>query len=278
MTLHPVSPVHSDLSLHNASQDPLKFNMNSDDRLNSFWESLDTDQVVTSSETCDPPVLIHQPRKLRKCRSSIYPQHRVSVISTLSLQNLTRLGKLGRSTPSLPRPSPVVDLPEGIKQIGSGIGFKYDVPAATRSRISLGTNTPQTCHGFFNGRLHNLGFGLWRSPTTIAKAKAKRALKSLLISAREDDSQKFPTEFRGSNWSLVMPASQESRMSTSTELAGNSPISDLAPLTPTTLECADIEAFAEQENSEKSTEHDNRASDALMTLRLVASSELRAKL
>ncbi|KAG6879157.1 hypothetical protein C0992_004753 [Termitomyces sp. T32_za158] len=181
--------------------------------------------------------------------------------------NLTKLRKLGRSTMSLSRP-PVLDLPEGIKQIGGGIGFKYDVPVASRSRVSLCTNTPQTCYGFFNRRLHSLGFGLWRSPTAIAKAKAKRALKSLLISAREDEPHAFPTEFRGSNWSLVMPASQELHMSASTDLA---PPSELASFTPMTLECANVVTLAEQENSEGSAEYENRASNALMTLRLVAS-------
>lgn len=282
MTFHPDPgpdlPVHSSLTLRDAAQDSPKFGMTSQDRLNSFWESLDTDQVLASSESSDPPVPVHRPRKLRKCRSSIYPQHRVSVISTLSLQNLTKLCKFGRSTPSLPRSSPVLDLPEGIKQIGGGIGFKYDIPAATQSRVSLCTNTPQTCRGFFNGRLHSLGFGLWRSPTAIAKAKTKRALKDLLNSAREDEPPAFPTEFRGSNWSLVMPASQESRMSASysTESAGHPPISEFAPLANATLECVNVvETLAEQENSEENLE--KRVSNALMTLRLVASSEAKTK-
>ncbi|KAH0590067.1 hypothetical protein H2248_000244 [Termitomyces sp. 'cryptogamus'] len=248
---------------------PLKFNLTSQDLVTSFWESLDSEQVLASSGNPDPPDLLRRPRKLRKCRSSIYPEHRVSALSTLSLQNLSKLRKFGRSTSTLPQPSPILDLPEGIQQIGGGIGFKYEIPAAARSRDSICTNTPQTCHGFFNGRLHGLGIGLWRSPTVIAKAKAKRALKRLVISAGEDDPQAFPTAFRGSNWSLVMPASQKSRVeATSTETAANSPVSEPVLMTTMTLDCAKVDVASATDVNLESADNEVRVSE-LMTLRLV---------
>ncbi|KNZ75741.1 hypothetical protein J132_01992 [Termitomyces sp. J132] len=228
---------------------------------------LDSEQVLASSGNPDPPDLLRRPRKLRKCRSSIYPEHRVSALSTLSLQNLSKLRKFGRSTSTLSQPSPVLDLPEGIQQIGGGIGFKYEVPAAARSRDSICTNTLQTCHGFFNGRLHGLGIGLWRSPT--AKAKAKRALKRLVISAREDDPQAFPTAFRGSNWSLVLPASQKSRVeASSTETAANSLVSEHVLTTTMTLDCANVEVASAKDVDLESADNEVRTAE-LMTLRLV---------
>ncbi|KAG6902005.1 hypothetical protein C0995_005652 [Termitomyces sp. Mi166 len=276
-TLQLDPPAYGALTLNDASSNPLKLNITSRDHLTSFWESLDSEQAPALSETSNTPDLVHRPRKLRKTRSSIYPGHRVSALSTLSLQNLTKLRKFGRSTSALPRPSPILDLPEGIKQIGGGIGFKYNVPAAARSRVSICTNTPQTCHGIFKGRLHGLGIGLLRLPATKAKAKTRCALESLVISTRQDDPQVFPTEFRGSNWSFVMPTSRGSRMEsggTELESAVNSPVSEPAPLTPTTLGCANADvASAEGENFEENAEHKTRPSDdALMTLRLVVSS------
>ncbi|KAG6910644.1 hypothetical protein DXG01_009154 [Tephrocybe rancida] len=272
----PDPPVYSALTLNNSdtSSNPLRLNVNPQDHMTSFWESLDAEVALKmpslSPEHADAAL---RPRKLRKARSSIYPEHRVSTLSTLSLQNLTRFRKLGRSTSTLPRPSKILDLPEGVKQIGGGIGFKYNVPVAAKSKASICTNTPQACHGLFHGRLHGLGLGLLRSPTATAKVKARRTLMSLVIPERRSDERSFPTEFRGSTWSLVVPLLPDGKglESTGAATASSSPISGADPVTPATLVCDAATVTTEDEEGldSESVAPQTGSGDVQMTLRLV---------
>ncbi|KAG6864385.1 hypothetical protein C0991_010016, partial [Blastosporella zonata] len=193
--------------------------------------------------------------------------------------NLNKLRhlKFSRSTSALPKTSKVLDLPEGVKQIGGGIGFNYKVPVAARSKASICTNTPQTCHGLFQGRLHRLGIGLLRSPTAVAKAKAKRTLRSLVIPERQEDPRTaFPTDFRGSTWSLFARLE-----SADTATVSSSPISEAEPPTPTTQECNDVHMGVVNEDEgfdEGSVKQEIRAGDdseQMTTLRLVVPSAVK---
>ena len=64
-----------------------------------------------------------------------------------------------RSTSALRRQDPQeLDLPVGIEQIGSGIGFTYNLPVVTvSSKASICTSVARTCYG---RALQQLGLGL----------------------------------------------------------------------------------------------------------------------
>ncbi|KAJ3508766.1 hypothetical protein NLJ89_g5573 [Agrocybe chaxingu] len=143
-------------------------------RMSSFWDRLDREErgsIVsgTSAEFggCNRDTSTKAP-KLRKHRSAINAHHRLFSLSTTSFHS--KLRKKPRSTGAL-RQAPVEvieNLPLGIHQIGSGIGFKYNLPEVVPSKLSVCSFAPSTCHSLFNGGLSafNLGLGL-------GKAKAK---------------------------------------------------------------------------------------------------------
>ncbi|CAA7267722.1 unnamed protein product [Cyclocybe aegerita] len=145
-------------------------------RVSSFWDKLDREErgsIVsgTSAEFggCNKDTSNKAP-KLRKHRSAINAHHRLFSLSTTSFHS--KLRKKPRSTGALRQvPVEVIEnLPLGVHQIGSGIGFKYNLPEVVPSKLSVCSFTPSTCHSLFNGGLStfNLGLGL-------GKMKAKGA-------------------------------------------------------------------------------------------------------
>ncbi|KAF9475513.1 kinase-like protein [Pholiota conissans] len=136
------------------------------DRISQFWDDFDKEQdnsgvSINSLEFgAATGVPYYKAPKLRKYRSAIQSRSRLFNVSTSSFHN--RLQKKPRSTGALrpPRPAEVYEnLPLGIHQIGSGIGFKYNVPAAT-SKVSVVSFAP-SCHLFQRGfSVRNLGLSL----------------------------------------------------------------------------------------------------------------------
>ncbi|KAG6819217.1 hypothetical protein H0H93_014123 [Arthromyces matolae] len=266
----PDSPVDCASALDDLSSNAfnLKLKIDSQNRMASFWDSLDAEEALESTVP-SPNVATPRPRKLRKARSEIYSSSRGSTFGTRSLQNLTKLGKFGRSTYVLPHEK--LQLPEGIKQIGGGIGFQYKVPAAARSKASIGTSPPQTCRGFFQGRLQGLGIEILRSPA-IAKEKAKRSLKNLLLPVKSDV-QCLPPEWKGSSWSLLMPASPESDSDLESSVlatVGSSPTTEDRASTPNS---AIHDAVGLMETQDFDFEQGVMLTGGHMTLRLVAPAE-----
>ncbi|KAF8060847.1 kinase-like domain-containing protein [Lyophyllum atratum] len=288
-TMESMSPsdptMHSALTLNDSPPNVLKSDINPQDRMALFWETLDSEQVsVSPAPSINSTDTTPRPRKLRKSRSSIYPEQRFSTLSTSSLQN--KLRKKVRPAPAPPplpandqQTPPEPDLPEGVTQIGSGIGFTYNIPVAVGSGESICSDVPQTCHGMFQGRLPSLGLGLGlgsRSTTALAKAKARRTLLSLAIpqtQTQEDmDKAAFPRDFRGSSWSLVTPSllPVSDIESQSAEGALSSPVSDAGPLTPATLVYEEPEVVVIGEDGFKEgVAQEVKAGDVEVTLRLV---------
>ncbi|KAG6828863.1 hypothetical protein H0H92_006570 [Tricholoma furcatifolium] len=265
----PEPEVYSSLTLTYASPNPADIDLNIQDRMALFWETLDSEQQVPSSLELSPcNVAPHRPRKLRKSRSSIYPEHRFSSLCTSSLQNLNKLCKLGRSTPALPRHNPVADFPEGVKQIGGGIGFKYKAPTAALSKASICTDVPQACHGLFPG-LQGLGIRFLRSPTAIAKAKTRRTLSKLVVQQKHDDHQSFPIDYRGSSWSFVMPVSPKSCASVGAPR--NSLNQEYPPFPPNHNVCVAVEEDEERFQADRPDDAHN------LTLRLVDTVKAKAE-
>ncbi|KAG5642998.1 hypothetical protein DXG03_001775 [Asterophora parasitica] len=266
-------PVHSALTLNDSSPDTLP-NISPQDRMALFWEHLDAEQAsVLSDQQPIEDVYTPRPRRLRKSRSSIYPEQRFSTLSTTSLQN--KLRKKTRSAKPVPLQlknlsSPALDLPEGVKQIGSGIGFTYSMPAAALSKASICTTTPKTCHGYFQGRLPGLGLGLGlglRSANAAAKAKARRTLLDLVITPAKEDI----CDFRGSSWSLSTPLTPD-LLHDGPATASSSPLTEVGPLTPAALVYEELGAAMMGElGFEESSAHEVKVGDVDVTLRLVSS-------
>jgi hypothetical protein len=134
------------------------------ERMSCFWNSLDEEEGASASitsvefgESMGAPS--NQTPKLRKHRSSIHPQQRLFNLSTSSFHKKLRMKP--RSTGALrpPKPvEPIPNLPNGIHQVGSGIGFTYNMPAAISSKLSVSSFTPANC--FHGGFSLNLGLGI----------------------------------------------------------------------------------------------------------------------
>ena len=152
------------------------FEANPESRIAQFWEELDMEEAAASVDSLEfgatTGAPYHKAPKLRKYQSAIQSRSRLFNVSTSSFQNKMR--RKPRSTGALrqPKPIPVIEnLPMGIHQIGSGIGFSYSVPAATPSKVSIGSFTP-SCHLFQKGfSVRNIGLALGNSSTTRVRAK-----------------------------------------------------------------------------------------------------------
>lgn len=148
------------------------------EEVSCFWDNLDEEEnasaaSITSLEFGESKGSPFSPApKLRKYRSSIHPRQRLFNLSTSSFHK--KLCMKPRSTGAL-RPSkpvePIPNLPNGIHQLGSGIGFTYNVPTAISSKLSVSSFTPANC--FLGGFALNLGLGIGNI-TRKAKQKSNQ--------------------------------------------------------------------------------------------------------
>ncbi|KAL0955961.1 hypothetical protein HGRIS_002143 [Hohenbuehelia grisea] len=124
----------------------------------SFWDRLEAEAKRYEQA---PP----RPRKLRKSKSAGFGlSHRLSSFSLSGIASSGRAPKVPKESRYADTTSPMptlalntqqssqsqLKLPQGVEQIGQGIGFTYSTPAAARSKLSLCTNTSfggreQTC-------------------------------------------------------------------------------------------------------------------------------------
>ncbi|KAF9042158.1 hypothetical protein BJ165DRAFT_253701 [Panaeolus papilionaceus] len=149
----------------------------------SFWDKLDREErgsiSVQSLEfgrstgahySCAP--------KLRKYRSAMHPRHLFN-LSTASFQKKfkKKTGPSGALKPGLSS-EVLPQLPNGVHQIGSGIGFSYNMPSkSVGSRASLASFAPGACytlfHGGFSVRSLSRTLAAPSVPATRVRGKAK---------------------------------------------------------------------------------------------------------
>jgi hypothetical protein len=166
---------------HNTAQKGEMEDIGPSEKISRFWDSLCEEERASAAsitslefgESLDAPS--SKVPKLRKHRSSIHPQQRLFNLSTSSFHKKLRLKP--RSTGAL-RPSkpvePIPNLPNGIHQLGSGIGFTYNVPTAISSKPSVSSFTPVNCQSIFRGGFSlNLGLGIGN---LTRKAKEKSTI------------------------------------------------------------------------------------------------------
>ena len=178
---------------HNTAQNGEMEDISPSERISRFWDSLCEEERASAAsitslefgESMGAP--FDQAPKLRKHRSSIHPQQRLFNLSTSSFHKKLRMKP--RSTGAL-RPSktvePIPNLPNGIHQLGSGIGFTYNVPDAISSKPSVSSFTPANCQSIFRGGF-SLNFGLGIGNLT-RKAKQKSIHLSQIQPFGETDS------------------------------------------------------------------------------------------
>ena len=138
------------------------------ERISRFWNNLDEEERATAASIPSLEfgesmgVSFNQAPKLRKHRSSIHLQQRLFNLSTSSFQKKLRMKP--RSTGALRSSKlvePIPNLPNGVHQLGSGIGFTYNVPTAISSKLSVSSFTPAKCQSIFHGGFSlNLGLGI----------------------------------------------------------------------------------------------------------------------
>ncbi|KAJ7582496.1 kinase-like domain-containing protein [Mycena floridula] len=222
------------------------------DRMTLFWESLDN-EINTDAELATSPLIdyaqavaLNRPRKLRKKKSqpTISPSRPFSLITDTPQKLRKRLRPSSIPIMLSMKPRRVnLELPTGIEQIGSGIGFTYSCPAANRSRASICTATPN-CHAGFPGLGLKLGGGI----------KSKN--KSLQDPATDIELNPYGS----SMWSLTFapelsPIFNDSPATGSERTAVNTPSTEHDPLGP-------VEGYGEMIG---------QTVEAVSTLRLVSS-------
>lgn len=233
------------------------------ERMAHFWDSLDKEERRSvSSATSQEFGGLGRPSKipkLRKHRSSIHPRHLRFNFSTSSFQ--LKLKRKPRSTGALRDPIPrppqeVANLPNGIHQLGSGIGFTYNMPAQVPSKVSVRSFTPSCGQNFFQGgfSVKNLGRGFGTRKIKAKSASNPPVSEMALPPAateqdcladssakssglREAGSGTFIRDmYRTPSWILSPPDSLPSPMALVTGICDSaSPQTSSEPLTPATL-------------------------------------------
>ncbi|KAJ3804772.1 kinase-like domain-containing protein [Lentinula aff. lateritia] len=184
---HSASPQKSFMnrmsSYESLQRSPIVNKLTQEERLSLFWELLDKDInadppkparvlgiPVSCSESQIQEPLSHVSR-LRRQRSSIITQTNNRLSQLMATRNKLRKLRRPKSTPAFTHPDVIMksgskideyELPNGIKQIGSGIGFTYTVPAAARSKSSICTPTsvPRRSHSILPSIGVGIGLGL----------------------------------------------------------------------------------------------------------------------
>ena len=135
------------------------------ERMSRLWDNFGDEEKasaasINSGERMGIP--LSKAPKLRKHRSSIHPQQRFFNLSTSSFHKKLRMKPRSTSALRSSKPvEPIPDLPNGIHQLGSGIGFTYNVPTAISSKLSVSSFAPANCQSIFHGGFSlNLGLGL----------------------------------------------------------------------------------------------------------------------
>ena len=253
-----ISAVAAHEGLYNQPNNPQRA-----ERMAHFWDSLDKEERCSASPTTSQEFgelgRSSKSPMLRKHRSSIHPRHLRFNFSTSSFQ--LRLKRKPRSTGALrdPVPNPpqeVANLPNGIHQLGSGIGFTYNMPAQVPSKLSVHSFTPSCGQNFFQGgfsvKNFRRGFGtrkvkaksasnpsvsLMALPPTATEQDSLADSSAKSIGLREAGSGTFIRDmYRTPSWILSPPDSLPSPMALVTGICDSaSPLTSAEPLTPATL-------------------------------------------
>ncbi|KAJ3899440.1 kinase-like domain-containing protein [Lentinula edodes] len=198
---HSASPQKSFMnrmsSYESLQRSPIVNKLTQQERLSLFWESLDKDVnadppkparvlgIPVSSSESQIQEPLSQVSRLRRQRSSIITQTNNRLSQLMATHNKLRKLRRPKSTPAFTHPDVIMksgtkideyELPNGIKQIGSGIGFTYTVPAAAKSKSSICTPTsvPRRSHSIMPSIGVGIGLGLRNFGGGILRTRLRR--------------------------------------------------------------------------------------------------------
>ena len=248
-----------------------------------FWDNIDKAGCSVSASSQEFGEFDTQPNKvpkLRKHYSSIHPRHRFFNLSTTSFQ--VKLRRKPRSTGTLrdstaKEVEQILNLPTGIHQIGSGIGFTHNMPAEVPSNLSVCSFAPPCSPSIFQGgfSVKNLRRGLWHpssrktkvqpiseagsdedlAPVVSGNAKSPANEPIRSQRNREAGNGTFIRDmYRSPSWIISPPDSLPSPMALVTDSENSntaSPLTESEPLTPGTL--VDVVAVPDKNEANIST-------------------------
>ena len=159
-----------------------------DQRMKLFWDLLDAEQdAQATSVPADELVntltyFTSRPRRISKRRSSVFPSSHLPLWRSSIEVSSTRLNKPDQ-TAIKPQVQTILEyedfnFPPGIERIGNGIGYTYSLPAASRSKLSICSSVPRSCHGMFGHSPKFSGLGIGLGQLTSRRPKANFIKKS----------------------------------------------------------------------------------------------------
>ena len=117
--------------------------------MSCFWDNFDKEEGASAASVTSLEfgksmgVPFNQAPKLRKHCSTIHPPQCLFNLSTSSVQKKLRMKPRSTGALRFSKPAePILNLPNGIHQLRSGIGFTYNMPTVIYSKRSISSFAP----------------------------------------------------------------------------------------------------------------------------------------
>ncbi|OBZ79374.1 Protein kinase DC2 [Grifola frondosa] len=120
--------------------------------------------------------------------------------------------EFGGRQDGMPKSAPVLELPQGVEQIGNGIAYTRRTDLQN-TRLTMASLTPRTCHAFFSsGRFHGLTPKLNKKKTASDRKDQAQQSKGGAVMNGNDESEDamdaVMREIYGSNWNVGLSATE----------------------------------------------------------------------
>ena len=215
-----------------------------DQRMKLFWDLLDGEQnaQVTSVPADDLANTLtyftSRPGRHRKRRSFANPSPHLPLWRSSIEVSSARLNNKPEQNIIKPLVQTILeyddfDFPPGIERIGNGIGYTCSLPAANRSKLSICSSAPRSCHGMFwrSPKFSGLGIGLGQ--LTSRRPKASFIKKSMRTEGRSPFSGNATTVIYGSTRPALTNAISASPLRPDSDDGNDT--DDNGPWTPDTI-------------------------------------------
>ncbi|TRM62410.1 hypothetical protein BD626DRAFT_499146 [Schizophyllum amplum] len=156
--------------------------LTAEERMDLFWQSIDRDATSPLS----PPLE--------------WLRHRSSIDALLNKSH-TLLSSASAPRPCIVKPAPTpIPLPDGLKQIGNGIGFTYRIPAASNSKASI-------CTASSGAVLRKL------KALHLPVRRMRKGRKNIVVASKDDPPERLSGEsadvldiYADSPWGMTTPS------------------------------------------------------------------------
>ena len=247
---------------------------NKDQRMKLFWDLLDAEQNAQATSVPADDLantltyFTSRPRRHCKRRSFANPAPHLPLwrssieVSSARLNNKPDQDIIKSQVQTILEYDDF-DFPPGIERIGNGIGYTCSLPAANRSKLSICSSAPRSCHGMFwrSSKLSGLGIGLGQ--LTSRRPKASFIKKSVQTKGRSPFSGNATTVIYGSTRPALTNAISASPLRQDSDDGNDT--DDNGPWTPDTI------AFVEDCRQDMAKYYQGLVTET-PTLRLVSAS------